>query len=648
MRIADKAKNYPKKDQIITGLIGGLNTFQDETLIKDGELTEAKNIILQVDGIEPRPGTVNYLDDSGEASVVGGIGFYQSDGTREFITVSGTTPKKYVGSTPTTIAGLTLTDATNINFVQARDKVYGFNGTDFHWYYDGSSITQYTELSATASVTVTPTGASGSTDYAYKIVAFNEVGETTATQGTTSTGNATLDATNYNAISWTAVSGADGYMVYGRTSDGNGEEYMATVYTNSYDDKGGDDPQAGIEPPEQNTTGGLKCDQAIFAISRIFAAGDSTHPSRLYYSGVGTNLGNFGTNEDVGGGWVDVFRNDGYKITGIAPFQGGVIVFKENAVYKFTFTTIALADEYVSVGQLEEITRSFGGISFRGIQAVENDLVFPAKKNGRLAFYSLGNQEGYVGSVIRTNELSIKIQEKLEDVKLSRLEEAAGFYFRNIYGCAVTKANSSTNDRIWCLDTRFGSWVYWEGPDPNFFMTYVDTDGTEELYYGQETDGFMVEMFQDDRNDNDSAISVEFTTKSFNQKVFHKYKKYYDPTYQFKGVSQSGQLEGEIYLDGNILSADFTVNQQIGGGAGMGASLWGFTLPGEADAGVGPTTGVSDDIVVEVDTIQRGRSIQYLFRSAAADLYYKLLSITHGYQVLPSKRLKQTQRYYPS
>ena len=130
--------------------------------------------------------------------------------------------------------------------------------------------------------------------------------------------------------------------------------------------------------------------------------------------------------------------------------------------------------------------------------------------------------------------------------------------------------------------------------------------------------------------------------------MFHRYKKYFHPTYQFKGVTQSGELEGEIYLDGNILTSAFTVNQQISGGAGMGASLWGFTLFGEADGGTGAATGVSDDIVVEVHTVNRGRSIQYLFKSESANLYYKLLSVAHKYQVLPRKRLSQAFRYYPS
>ena len=70
-----KTQDPPIKTQVITGFLGGLNTFQDETVIKDSELTEAKNIILNIDGIEPRPGSINFGNESG-TRVVGAVGFY--------------------------------------------------------------------------------------------------------------------------------------------------------------------------------------------------------------------------------------------------------------------------------------------------------------------------------------------------------------------------------------------------------------------------------------------------------------------------------------------------------------------------------------------------------------------------------------------
>lgn len=633
----------PKIDtEIVTSFLGGLNTFQDETVLKDGELTEAKNILLSVDGIEPRPGTSDYGTDVGD-KVIGLFGFYKSDGTRQLLRyATGTNNKlqKYVSGVPTDIGSTTFNASARMNFVQARDTIYGFNGEDSLWKYDGTTITTYSALTTPTGLGVTATGTTGSTAYSYRVSAFNSIGETLAcTSVAIANGNATLSATNYNALAWSAVTGATGYNIWGRYATGLGETYMGTVYgVLVYNDKGQDDPSLSLIPPEANTTTGVVSTMAEFAISRIFCAGDPDYPSRLYFGGTGENIGNF-SGSSVGGGSVDVFRNDGAVIRAIKPFQGGVIVWKDNAIYKFSFTDAGLQ-------KLEEITRSFGGISYRGVKHVENDIIFPAKKDGRLAFYSLGNQENYASTVLRTNELSIKIASRLTDVNTSYLEHATAFYFNNIFGCAIPTEGSTVNDRIWCLDTRFGAWVYWEGITPNCFSTYIDTDGSEYLYYGDESTGLVKKMFEDTRADSGTAISVEWATKAFNQKVFLKYKEYYDPTFQFKNVITSGALEGDIILDGVSVTATFTVNQQSTGGAGVGAMLVGFHLPGDAPNGTNLDLAVSSDIVVEVKTVKQARSIKYRFRSNSATARYKFLSLANTYMVLSNKPLMSSSRVY--
>jgi hypothetical protein len=64
-------------------------------------------------------------------------------------------------------------------------------------------------------LTVTPQGAAGTTAYGYKATALNTLGESTASgQFVTTTGNATLSGTNFNRITYAAVSGATGYNIY--------------------------------------------------------------------------------------------------------------------------------------------------------------------------------------------------------------------------------------------------------------------------------------------------------------------------------------------------------------------------------------------------------------------------------------------------
>lgn len=634
-------KNSPKTPELVTGFLGGLNTFQDEGSIKDSELTEAKNILLSVDGIEPRPGTSDYGTESGTRVV--GLFPYYKDASRQFLRYAlGTNNKlqKYVGSTPTDIGSATFNASARMNFVQARDEVYGFNGLDALWKYDGTTITTYSALSTPTGLGVTATGTTGSTAYSYRVSAFNSIGETLAcTSVAIANGNAVLSATNYNALAWSAVTGATGYNIWGRKATGLGETYMGTVYgVLVYNDQGGDEPSQALLPPEANNTTGVKGTMAEFAISRIFTAGDPTYTSRLSFGGAGTNIGNF-SGSSVGGGSVDVFRNDGSIIRGIKPFQGGVIIWKDNAIYKFSFTDAGLQ-------KLEEITRSFGGISYRGIKHVENDIIFPAKKDGRLAIYSLGNQENYASTVLRTNELTIKVASRLTNVNTAYLEHCCAFYYNNVYGISIPTSGSTVNNRTWCLDTRFGAWVYWEGFTPNVYSTYVDTDGSENLYFGDESSGKVKKMFVETRSDSGSAISVEWATKAFNQKQFLKYKKYFDPTFQFKNVTTSGALEGDIILDGATVTANFTINQQSSGGAGVGVMFPGFSLPGSAPGGVNVSLASSSDLVVEVKMVRIARSIKYRFRSNSATARYKFLSLASTYNVLDKKALPSTSITY--
>jgi len=643
MKLSD-VKNNPKKTEIASGFLGGLNTFQDETLIKDNELTEAKNIKLTVDGIEPRDGTLTYGSSSGD-KVLGVFPYYLQDGTKNLLRfVDGTNDKLqyYDSLTPTDIGTQTYDDEAYMNFVQADDKVFIFNGVDALSYYDNSTITTYTEINAPTGLAVAPQGSAGSTAYSYRVSALNAAGETLASSAVAiANGNATLNATNFNRLTWNTVAGATSYNVYGRKATGKTESFMTTVDVLTFDDKGEDDyePSLSIFPPESNTTAGVKCSMAIFAISRVFCAGDPSFPSRLYFSGAGEKITDFSPST-IGGGAIDVFAKDGYKIRAIAPFQGGVIIFKDNAIYKFSFD----ADGYQT---LQEITRSFGGISFRSVMAVENDLIFAAKKDGRLAFYSLGNQENYASTVLRTNELSIKVASKLIDVNLDRLQYCAAFYFNNVYGCAVSTSDSSVNDRVWKLDTRFGAWTYDEGYTPNQFFTWIGTDGSEKLYYADESSGSVKEMFTSDKNDDGVAISVEWATKSFNQKAFHKYKKYYHPTFQFKNIVKSGALSGYIYIDGAVLNSAFTINQQTLGGAGFGAYLFGTVLFGDAGGGT-IVTGVSSDVVQQVVTRPKARSIKYVFKSNSLNASYKFLSLAHDFKILDGKPLKSTFRVYPT
>lgn len=640
-----KATNPQTKEEVVSGFPGGLNTYQDETLIKNTELTQMVNAYLTVDGIEPRPGTLDYTSASG-SKVLGEIGYYNSNGTRQLLRVDTTGRlKKLSGTSWVTIGSKVFDTSSHVNMVQARDKIYIFNGIDNLTYYDGSTITSFSPLTTPTGLAITTAGTAGTTTYSYSISAYNDVGETIAGSSVQiTTGNATLDATNHNKLTWTAVTGAVGYNIWGRLPNGLGETYLDESYTNSYDDMGQRSQSTTLLPPEGDTTAGVIGSMGEFAINRLFVAGDPDNPSRLSWGGVGTNLNNFSGASD-GGGWIDVFRNDGYSITAIKPFQGGVIVWKENAIYKFKFTQVTIGSSIVEVPQLEEITRSFGGASYRATVAVENDIIFPSQKDGRLAFYSLGNQENYAGTVLRTNELSVKIAPSLRDVNLSMIEKSAGFYFEGLYGVAMASTNSSVNDTIWLLDSRFGSWSKWEGFTPNHFVRWIDSNKEERLLYGHESNGKTVEMFRTEKSDNGEPFQVEVITKSFNQKMPFTDKRYYDPSFQFKNINKPGVLFIDIYTNGGTLSGTFSITSTTTGGGGFGLIQAGGALFGDAGA-VSIEEGIRPDTIHEEYASFESVSVKYRIYANTADLDFKLLSLRHKYVTLREKRISSFNRSY--
>lgn len=76
-------------------------------------------------------------------------------------------------------------------------------------------LNELSSMSDPSAPTVTPQGASGATAYSYVVVALNRTGQTAASAaGATAIGNATLDSSNFNRVTWTAVTNATAYRIY--------------------------------------------------------------------------------------------------------------------------------------------------------------------------------------------------------------------------------------------------------------------------------------------------------------------------------------------------------------------------------------------------------------------------------------------------
>jgi hypothetical protein len=124
------------------------------------------------------------------------------------------------GYTQATTAGYTTVST------QTRFGLYSLGGQS-----------RFAKLPDMGAITVTPTGTAGSATRVYFAVAVDRNGYTTlAGTGQTTTGNGTLSATNYDALTWAAIPGAVWYDVY--LSSVAAANLVGTVTTNSFANTG--------------------------------------------------------------------------------------------------------------------------------------------------------------------------------------------------------------------------------------------------------------------------------------------------------------------------------------------------------------------------------------------------------------------------
>lgn len=648
MAYISKVKDTPIRSRYYIGFNRGLNTIQSINTVHDRNLTVALNAQLEVDGVGRRPGSTKVWDEGGATKVYAAIDFKRiTTGDIEKLRMAKVGSKvrlqKLNESTEKwedVSTSIEWEDA-QAHMLQVYDRIYIFNGTDKLRYYDGSGITTYTEISTPTGLTVTAKGTTGSTTYSYRVEALNNTGRTAACARVTITnGNETLSTSNYNELTWNAVSGADAYNVYGRTPTGAEEQYLATVYTNSYKDTGVDVPVDGFQPNEYNTTGGIIAKKAIFALGRMFAIGvtegTTYYPTRLYYSGTVQYVDAF-VGGDYGGGWVEVQKNDGGEIVDIVEFQGDILVMKTNGIYKFYFTDSGLP-------ALKHVESEHGALSPRGGQLIGNDLVFVGRKDNRIVIVTIGQQQNYVGDQLRTNDISIFISDETSNINQNKVEHISTWSYDYKFGVVMPGPDDIENSVGYVLDVRFGGWVKWDGlpTQATSYALLTDSTGSQFLYGCSHSDGYMIRLFEDNRNDNGESFTTKVSTKSFNMDMYDVEKIFRNPSVWFASASRD-PVDIYIGIDGEEATETMEITS-TGTGAYVGATLVGQALPGGAYNTLGDTEEVKSDLPQVAYTMLTGRSIRFTVHDDTLNSNWLFMGVHVSYIPLVGKPLAEVYR----
>lgn len=611
---------------------GGLNTQLRQTEIKDNELAQMDNLKLVGQGVPTkRDGTADYFLTApsvatGAQRVRGlkGVLFASGvSGVNELLAISdhGVLVKKNNASY-SIVQGASFASGYNAEMVQAFNSVYVVNGKDALVKYGGVSLFPFTQISKPTGVLATNlSGVSGTLTRSFRIGAFSAVGETIASDAVLIENTPQDLTTTLIRLDWTTASPAStvaGYAIYGY--DQGDERLITTVdpSTLRYDYEGLPEPSNVVSPALADTTGGPISKYAITHRDKIVLGNIEGYPSQIMWSGGGVNIDKF--NWRYGGGYVDIDKDSGERITGLVEYQDSIIVFKDRSVWQVTLSTV----DGIVVPSVKMIIRGVGAVAHRTIKHVENDVFFLSRRG----IYSLGNEANYVGNVLRTNEISAKIRPTFDTLTSAQLEQACAAYFDNKYRLSFPSGGAVMNNKEVVYDRER---LAWTGPNtypapPAIYETYFDGDNKSNLVWGDSDDNFVTDYSSSHSNDKGVKIQTTLLTK----------KTPFDDPFLFKQVKDiftnwrnvAGTPNVNVILEtrsGAVGSAQSFTITGSSAGIGWGFDKWGGNKWGSS-GGAGSSE-TSNDLARRTKVNKPARTIQLEVTTTGNNDRYELLSV---------------------
>lgn len=504
-----KPAQYPTIRVINPGK--GLNTLVSAELIDDHEASDLNNVVFSEAGtVIKGPGIKTW--GTGLSNNPRGLGsLHTQSGTRQVVTVDGGIVKHTTlnSDTWTAASGASLTSNVPVTFTSARTNPNATSGKDVLYIWDGTLGGCYYDGS-----TVTRPGTMPSASYS---IFFNGVHIASGT----STNTSRLYISDINLGQATGVSLA---FIAGTDS-------WSTFVTNTFSAT-----LTATIPPSPNNP--------VDVPGATVAGASGTLPLI-----------------------IDVNPGDGDSITGLAKFQGSVIVFKKRAIYQLTFTSsgpvITLINTYL------------GAVSHRSIDNVENDVFYLTT----LGWFTLGYQEGYY-TIIRTNELSVRIHPLIATINTANLTQVAALYQPYWFMSSIPSGGSTYNNITVIYDKRYDAWTKLDYVHAESFTVYEDANAAQHLLYTDANATTIWEIDQTISTNNGNAIDAYWQSKAYDGGMPELMKFWIDVTLYFRQVN--GTVSVSLFGDNNellhssvISGAGSSFNGGIASTGAIGTELYG-------------------------------------------------------------------------
>jgi hypothetical protein len=619
---------------------GGSNTLINPGRLKPIFSPDIRNLYQVQDGIwKTRPGRAYYGQPIPGAANIDGATEFDNGGTREIIAIAsdGYAYKSTDGGNWTKISNtITFTPGKKYYFAQIGGKLFIGNSCERLTVYDGNTLTRYNPLpDPTSAPTGTRVGlTSGAYNNYYRIVAINRIGNTNPSPSVNVTTNKhrdNWDTSNYVALSWTAIPGANGYLIY--WGQFNEEEVLIAETTNTnFNDYGNVTYPANIyvETPDDNTTGGPKLGSLEISQNRLWGTGDPDNEYRVYATGTGQYFTNPAFSPFYGGVWIDLELGGKNKPVAVAHYRTGkgdpiITVLCRSAdgngtIFQVDLTTVTIGDETAVVPAAYKLVGAVGADGAKSVVKVLDNIFFANKKG----IFALRNKQ-QMFNVLSNDDMTAPIRNQYENIPSQYVENIVGYYNPpRIYFSIPTGSNEY---KIAIFDMERNNWTwYWDFGAKDFFE-YTDSSGVTHFLIVPPTGNRLVELSESYTSDFGSYFYQLYTSPLIpidkDYRVIAKIKEVILELGSFRG-GLTIEVVG-VTKNGQILTlASATVSSTLGT-SGWGDDFFSDTL--FSDTNDTPSVFVADVIKKYLKVNKKLYALQIKIYSTTANTVFELLGL---------------------
>lgn len=358
----------------------------------------------------------------------------------------------------------------------------------------------------------------------------------------------------------------------------------------------------------RDQTSAIVAKYMIFYKSCLWAAGnpDAGNGTRLYRSGNDANIGNFTYQVTANPLATSVYisQSDGQDLKGFFKHQDYLYPVKERSLWR---TSVGTDDFQLISSSMVDPAR--GCDSHFSIDTVDNDNFMFAESG----VYATGYEPNILDQ-IRTNIVSLRVDQKLKQIQKSRLDDVVGIYFDNHYYLSYTSGGGTYNDTIMVYDRQRLGWWEFQFSDAsgnltgaNCFSEYKNVAGETKLYFGSATDGCIYYLDDTIKQDSGWTIITDYKTGKWGYGDLSQMKFFYQALIYFGKTP--GRPTVNVYVDGQLAS---TVTVAIGtsGYAGIGIDEIGVSKLG-VDGGSLEIDDTGGGDWLKIPLNKMGRNIQF-------------------------------------